>query len=97
MNNQEGSTWDDVAKRRKSEQSRHNTRVLATCGVASCWGFTLVTIALSLVISPEFYQEIPIEWNLFYNPLIMMLIISSIAVTLLYIALRVYHGKRPLH
>ena len=96
VNSKNGKSWDDVAKRRRSEQSRQNTRVYASCGMVCCWGITLVTILFSLAITPEFYEAIPVEWTLFYSPIIVLFICSSIAVTVLYLALGVYHRNHPL-
>ncbi|MHA2080610.1 MAG: hypothetical protein ACW99H_05640, partial [Candidatus Thorarchaeota archaeon] len=96
VNCKKGKSWDDVAKRRRSEQSRQNTRVLATCGMVCCWGITLVTLSFSLAITPEYYQAIPVEWTQFYTPIIVLFIFSSIAVTVLYLALGVVHRKHPL-
>ncbi|MHA2140738.1 MAG: hypothetical protein ACXADC_02150 [Candidatus Thorarchaeota archaeon] len=97
MNRQDGKSWDEVAKLRRIEQARQNTRILAACGVVSCWGITFVTLSFSLAIDPEFYQAIPVEWTLFYSPMMVLLICSSIAVTVMYIALRFYHRGRPLY
>ena len=96
MNSKQGKSWEDVAKRRRSEQSRQNTRVYATCGMVGCWGITLVTLSFSLAIEEPFYQEIPVEWTMFFSPVIVLFVCSSIAVTVLYLALGVYHRNRPL-
>ncbi len=96
MNSKNGKSWDDVAKRRRSEQSRQNTRVLANLGMVCCWGITLVTLLFSLAIEEPFNQEIPVEWTLFFSPIIVLFICSSIAVTVLYLALGVVYRNRPL-
>ncbi|TFG11612.1 hypothetical protein EU537_11895 [Candidatus Thorarchaeota archaeon] len=88
MSTERDDIWKERKKEHEKEKSRQFCRTIANLGFITCWGMAIH--AIWFLVSHEgwaqFYNpnQVPIEWTIFNTLMIQLIILSAVAVTILY-------------